>query len=164
MKWNDLWQARVGYQLTDAEIYIWKEEIRTEAKGATAGEVLTAVRQVADQKRMGKIQYRPNLGDLIAAIQDGRKAQSHSDEHKVERIMAFREKIKAAMPDKNKTWSIICECEEIDLIEGGEAYARRELGFTRPTMQEMGCKPTQSITSGLIKNVSREFTPEQRKA
>lgn len=157
MQWNKLWQARVGYEIAVDEAAIWESEIAHEIRNPSAIEILDGVRAVAGRKRMGKIQYKPGLDDLISAICDTRKSDKYSDARRKSRFAELCVAIEAAMPNKVKAWSVICNNGEIDAMINAEAWAERELGFVRPTFPEMGVTESR-LESGIIENVTAEIS------
>ena len=133
MKWNELWQALIGDKIDDAQAAVWISEIKHSASGITSRELLDAVRAVSDQKRMDKIRYKPNLGDLIEAIKATRKSDAGAPRRSAARINELKAAVKAAMPDNVKAWSAICSHDAIHEMQAVETWAARELGFVRPT-------------------------------
>ena len=83
-------------------------------------------------------------------------------ESRLKRFASLKLEMAQSMPDKNETWNIICRCDDIEMIQRAEAYARHELEFTRPTMSEMDCKPVAGLTSGLINNVADDVKTRDR--
>jgi len=148
MIWFKLWQARIGYEITEDEIEIWEQEIEHDTKGATSQEVLDAVRTVADRKRMGHIPFKPGLDDLIEAIKATRKSDAGAPHRSAGRISALKAAVKAAMPDNVKAWSAICNHDAIHEMQAVEAWASRELGFARPTWQEIGIDALEDLAGG----------------
>jgi len=161
MDWNKLWQARLGYEVKPAEAQIWESEIAREIRNPSAQEILAGVRAVADRKRMDKIKYRPGLDDLITAISETRKCDKHSEKRRLSRIQELINSMKSVMPDKNKAMNILCRCDDISILKTAEARAQIELGFRRPTAQEMGCTPSGNPIN-VIKNVSDEIKTRDR--
>ena len=163
MKWHEKWQTIVvTYPMPESQVRIWKEEIREKTGGATEGECLAAVERVAERKRMGKIGDHPNCGDIVAAIWFARKQKTPAHKSRLEILTTLKADMKAAMPDNDEAMNILCRCDDSEVRRRAEAYARHELGFTRPTMKEMGAKPVQGQISGLIKNVSDEFITKDK--
>ncbi len=156
MEWNQLWQARLGYEIKPQEAAVWELEIEREIRSPSGQEIMDGVRMVADRKRMDKIKFKPGLEDLISAIRFARKQKSPTKKSKLEILTKLKADMKAAMPDNNEMFNVLCRCDDLDLLQRAEAYARRELSFTRPTIREMGCNGVQGLTGGLIKNVTDE--------
>ena len=163
MKWHEKWQAIVvTYPMPESQVIIWKEEIREKTGGATEGECLAAVERVAEQKRMGKIGDHPNCGDIVASIWFARKQKSPARKSRLEILIKLKADMKAAMPDNAEAMNILCRCDDTEIIRRAEAYASHDLGFTRPTIKEMGCDGVHGHSGGLIKNVSDEFITKDK--
>lgn len=163
MKWHEKWQANVvTFPMTKAQIDVWEEEMREKTGGVTKPELMAAVERVAERKRMGKLDDHPNCGDIVAAIWFARKQKTPAHKSRLEILTKLKADMKAAMPDKNEAMNILCRCDDLELIQRAEAYARHELGFTRPTMQEMGANGVQGQIGGLIKNVTNEVKTRDR--
>jgi hypothetical protein len=169
MQWNKLWKARIGYEIDPEDAAIWESEIADEAKDVTAQEILDAVRTVADWKRIGKIEFKPGLDDMVAAIRDNRKTSDTSGDARNARVRLLCKRIKEAMPDNVKVWTIICENGNIAEMQGAEDWASNlKPKFVRPTTEEMGCKPFSEILretmTGEMQEVSKETRTRQQGA
>jgi hypothetical protein len=168
LQWNKLWKARIGYEIDPEEAAIWESEILNDSKDATAQEFVDAVRTVAERKRIGKIEYRPGLDDMITAIRNNRITDNDSEGAKHERVSLMCREIEKALPDSVKAWTIICDNGHIDEMQIAEEWAEREHGFKRPTLKEMGCKPIHEVlhsaTTGEMQEVSKETRTRQQGA
>ena len=157
MQWNELWQARIGYAIKREEAKIWESEISHEIQSPSAQELIDGVRTVANLKHMEKIKFRPGLEDLISAIRDTRKSDLNSGARQESRYNELCLEIAGAMPDLNKAWNIICNCDDIAMMQRAEGYARRELGFARPSVGADGKNGVSGLTSGIGEEVSSEI-------
>lgn len=67
--WNQIYTARWGKSLDQAEVDAWVEEILAEIPTASPGEMSTAIRSLAqDERRTGRGKYPITCNDLISRI------------------------------------------------------------------------------------------------
>ena len=101
------------------------------------------------------------MDNLISALHYARKQKS-ARKSRLEILIKLKADIKAAMPDNVEAMDILYRCDDWELIQRAEAYARHELGFTRPDMRVMGKNGVQGQISGIIKNVKNEVKTRDR--
>jgi len=155
MNWRTLWQARFGEKLDPSEASVWEEELQHEITHLGQDEIIEAVRDIGEQKRRGEMKYKPTLNHLISAIKRMRyQAQNHvaSDQvvtHKEERIRTSFNAVSRCLQrgDVVGAWVIICHHEPFDDCPELEQQCINRLNFTRPTIEEMGCKPYLQVVS-----------------
>ena len=153
MKWHQVWAARFGDKFDNMTLSVWEEEMRNEISNLRQEEILDAVRTIGEQKRHGEIKYKPTLNHLISAIIRRRYIdRNHGHEQSMqtsteERINTARHNIRRHMEngDKVEAWIVMCHHTPYWEIRPLEDWAEDELGFTRPTHEEMGTEPLDVI-------------------
>jgi len=130
VQWFQAYEARFGKKLTDTEVSVWEEEIQREVRNLQPGEVINAVRTIAEQRRKqgqsGRT-YAPTTENIVSAIIRNKYAQSRPQsfepahtvlvrdaqygaghwkpEHEPE--SSWKSRLHAASPAD--AWTIICE-------------------------------------------------------
>lgn len=153
MKWHQLWKARFGEELKAADVVVWDEELNDEVSHLNQSEILSAVRAIAEDKRIGKIKYKPTLNHLISTIVRLRYQDRHGGDDKAQqtksasRLNELKHTIRVHLQNGRKVdaWIAMCHHPHGDEIMAAERWAEDELGFTRPTHEEMGTEPLPVI-------------------
>ena len=80
--WFQVYEARFGKRISEPEIAVWEEEVAREVRNLGAGEIIDAVRRIAEARRktgeVGK-KYAPTCEDLITEIIRGKWQKTHED-------------------------------------------------------------------------------------
>jgi len=153
MKWHQVWTARFGDKFDNMTLAVWEEEMRNEISNLRQEEILDAVRTIGEQKRHGEIKYKPTLNHLISAIIRRRYEQRHGGNTEElqttseARLNELKHTIREAMRNGRKldAWIALCHHTDPGQIMVAERWAEDELGFTRPTHEEMGTEPLPVI-------------------
>ena len=74
-EWFQVYEARFGKRLTDAEVQVWEDEIALQVRRLLPGDVINAVRGVAETRRKKgatAARYAPTAQDIITEIIKGK--------------------------------------------------------------------------------------------
>ena len=170
MKWHQLWTARFGDEFKTDTLAVWDEELHHEVKNLQHEEILEAVRDIAEDKRIGRIKYKPTLNHLVSAIvrlrfenRNGGSGPANQTKRE-DRINHLRATIRRCMEDGNPigAWTAICHHSPSDEIPDAEMWAIKALGFERPTFEQMGLKPLTQVMRELrhgdgLRNVTADI-------
>ena len=154
--WYQIWSARFGERLTPDQAGIWEAELEHEITNLAHSEIVDGVRAIGQQRRTGKLKYKPDLNTLITAIINNRYERRYSSTGpqttSEERMNMLKGKLRHAMEDGDviAAWNTLCHHgvdnrlrneDAVDEMKKVEKWAAVELGFARPTLAEMGLQP-----------------------
>jgi len=153
MLWSKLWEARVGEKMDAAMAQVWEDEMDEEVRNLKPSEIISGVRAIAEDKRKGKIKYKPTLNHLISAIIRNRYQTEHGGSPaqmqttSEARVNELRARIRTALEtgDKIAAWIAICHHPDTGELMDAEMWAIERFGFERPTFEEMGLKPLTQV-------------------
>jgi hypothetical protein len=131
-EWFQVYEARFGKKLSEAEINVWEDEIALQIRRLMPGDVISAVRSVAETRRkVGQrgAKFAPTVEDIITEIIKGKYARANPGaveaghtvlvqdiefgdghwNHEVEPERSWKSRLHAASSDAVEAWNIICE-------------------------------------------------------
>ena len=126
IKWNEAFSVSF-YKLSEREVEVMDAEMETKIDNLREGEMLAAVRSLAEEVRTGKKgpKFVPKVGHLMSAIIRNRFLQKHPPaDLRQKPLEAKLNVLKNAImraPDHAARWEIIC-----DGIHGNQIWTQQE--------------------------------------
>jgi hypothetical protein len=129
-EWFQVYEARFGKKLSEAEITVWEDEIALQIRRLLPGDVINAVRNVAETRRKAGhrgAKYAPTVEDIITEIIKGKFSRANPEivepghtvlvadhergpghyRYEVEPERSWKSRLHSA--DPGQAWNIICE-------------------------------------------------------
>jgi len=154
-EWFQVYEARFGKKLSEAEITVWEDEIALQIRRLMPGDVINAVRSVAETRRkVGQrgAKFAPTVEDIITEIIKGKYSRANpgaveaghtvlvqdieaGDGHwkyEVEPERSWKSRLHAASTDPVEAWNIICEPTTPEQSAERREYAEGQgIGYER---------------------------------
>jgi hypothetical protein len=114
--WDQIWES-CFYKIPDDQVSVWDEEIDRRIRNATSGDVIEAVRDIAERSRKGDLRrprglngFFPNVNHIISAIIKSRCADKFANQNVQtdQFIGQLKSEIRQAA-DHLARWNIICD-------------------------------------------------------
>jgi hypothetical protein len=151
-EWFQVYEARFGKKLSEAEITVWEDEIALQIRRLMPGDVINAVRSVAENRRkVGQrgLKYAPTVEDIITEIIKGKYAQANPGaveachtvlvddgpghyRREVEPERSWKSRLHAASSNRVEAWNVICEpCSPDECAERREYADAHGIAYER---------------------------------
>jgi len=120
MNWHECFNANFAPSLNESEIKVYQEEIKYRCNPKTShGDVLAAVRSLADDMGAGFRKYAPKANEIASRI---KKIQRAAVPPTASSIKVLKQRIDLEKSPL-KQWNIICEPNVIEMNEALERWA-----------------------------------------